>query len=171
MKNVRISNFFIYGDGPERDLLEKYCDERFLSNVYLKGRVEKKYIPYILSKADINILNCTSFGVLKYGGSQNKLFEYLASGHPIITAEATEYSVVRKYNCGIARDFKDALEIKEAILELKNLAPNQLAEMQKSIKATALKYDFRKLTNELIEIIETGREEDEEKDNDTCAAY
>jgi glycosyltransferase involved in cell wall biosynthesis len=148
--------FLIYGDGPERSLLEYYCEERALKNVHIKGRVEKKYIPYILSQADINILNCEKYDVLKYGGSQNKLFEYLASGHPIITAEATKYSVVRKYNCGIAWDFKDAQEIKEAILELKNLEPNQLAEMQKNINTTALKYDFGNLTKELIEIIGTG---------------
>ena len=51
-----------------------------LKNVKFKGKVEKKYIPYILSKSNLNILNYKQADTWKYGGSQNKQFEYLASG-------------------------------------------------------------------------------------------
>ena len=102
-------------------------------------------------------MNCATFDVLKYGGSQNKLFEYLASGHPIITAENSKYSVVKKLNCGIARKFKNASEVKDAILELKNMDEDRKMEMQEALHSAALKYDFRNLTNELIEIIEDQR--------------
>src|SRR5699024_6071980 len=49
-KEKRINNikFYIFGDGPERQTLEKYIEKHNLENIKFKGRVEKKYIPSIL---------------------------------------------------------------------------------------------------------------------------
>ena len=74
--------FLIYGDGNERDYLQKRCQLENINNVIFKGKVNKKYIPYILSNSDLNILNYSYNDIWKYGGSQNKIFEYLAAGKP-----------------------------------------------------------------------------------------
>lgn len=39
----------------KKDMLEDEC-RKYSLNVKFEGRVEKKYIPYILSNADLNIL-------------------------------------------------------------------------------------------------------------------
>ena len=63
---------------------EKYCKDNDISNVIFYGRIEKDKIFYILSHADANILTYKQVNLMKYGGSQSKLFDYLACGKPII---------------------------------------------------------------------------------------
>lgn len=143
-KNVRI---FVYGKG---DLFPELQERsKTLPNVMLKGFVEKKYVPYILSKCNLNILNLKGNGVLKYGGSQNKLFEYLASGNPVISGEISPYSTVNKYGCGISREFETTEEILKAIDELRTKAIDS-----EHIQSIAGEYDFSELTSKLIRILE-----------------
>ena len=54
---ARKIQFLIFGDGTERRRLEEEAVKRGLDNICFKGFVEKKYIPYILSKGDLNVLN------------------------------------------------------------------------------------------------------------------
>ena len=75
--------FIIYGDGPRKEPLEQLALKLRLDNVVFKGRVEKKYIPFILSKSNLNLISGISGNIGAYGVSWNKLFEYMASGKPI----------------------------------------------------------------------------------------
>lgn len=140
--------FFIYGKGELVPKLEDICQKNNYRNVKLKGFVEKKYVPYILSKCDVNILNCKANGILKYGGSQNKLFEYLASGHPIISGEGGPHSVIRSAGCGVSEKFTTAEDFAHAIRQLRdqNIPYTH-------IRAAAKEYDFKNLTVQLLDII------------------
>ena len=76
--------FYIYGDGPDRVYLEKYCTEQHITNVKFKQKwIDLKYVPYVLSKSSLNILNYRRSNITKFGGSQSKSFQYMASGKPI----------------------------------------------------------------------------------------
>ena len=91
---------FIFGDGPDLDKLINICRKRKIDNIHFMGQVNKKIIPNILSKADLNILHYKQTKTWKYGGSQNKLGEYIASGKPIISTIDMNYNPITKYNCG-----------------------------------------------------------------------
>jgi len=101
IKNIR---FYIFGDGPERQYLENYIIENKITNVVFKGKVDKKYIPNILSKSNLNIF-CLEYlpNLFKYGLSPNKMFEYFASGKPVISNVECSYDMLKKYNCGKRR--------------------------------------------------------------------
>lgn len=116
-KKTKLDNVEIlfYGKGELENNINSIKEEHHYDNVKIKGYVDKKYIPYILSKCNLNVLNCASHEILRYGGSQNKLFDYLASGKPIITGDEHKYSIVKNENCGIAKDFKSPDEIVNAI--------------------------------------------------------
>lgn len=93
--------FVIYGEGPDRDGLIKKCKCEDIDNVYFRGYIDKKYIPYVLSKSNLNILNLKQSSTQKYGNSSNKLFEYLASGNPVIAnIDEGNYPIITKYKCG-----------------------------------------------------------------------
>lgn len=66
--------FLIYGNGVEEEHLRNRIKDEKIDNVKLKGYVENKYIPYILSKASVNLLN---YNQDQYnwsrGNSSNKL--------------------------------------------------------------------------------------------------
>lgn len=141
--------FFIYGKGELVPELEARCEKNAYTNVYLKGFVDKKHIPYILSKCDLNILNCKANEILRYGGSQNKLFEYLASGHPIISGEDGNYSIIRNNGCGFSGNFSSTDDIVNAIKNVREM--NIPCE---HIRAVAETFDFKALTKKLIDVIE-----------------
>ncbi|MCS2304976.1 glycosyltransferase [Bacteroides ovatus] len=89
----------IYGDGEDRAFLEHYCEEQQITNVKFKAKwTSPEYVPYILSKADVNALNySTNFG--KYGGSMNKMFLGLASGKPLCCNVGMPYSIILEEGC------------------------------------------------------------------------
>lgn len=151
-KNQTI-RFLIYGSGDEKEMLENRCKEENINNVVFKGRVEKKMIPSILKRSYANILHNSSTSLDKYGQSQNKFFEYLAAGRCVIQTYTTGYSVLEKFNCGFSAVKQDSEEIAEIILEA--CKDNEKAEqMGENARKASYEFDFTKLTNKLIEVIE-----------------
>lgn len=61
MKDLEDTIFLIYGDGDDRESLIQYCKEHNLWNVKFKAKwTDPKYVPFILSKSYLNILNYIS---------------------------------------------------------------------------------------------------------------
>jgi glycosyltransferase involved in cell wall biosynthesis len=97
-------------------------------------------------------------GDLKYGPSFNKMFEYLAAGHPILTTLQTPYSIILSNNCGIMTQDNTAESIENSIRKLIALPQEKLIEMGCNAREAAKKYDFVVLTDMLISVIEKGEE-------------
>jgi len=154
LKSYEDIEFLIYGEGNEVGTLKQRIKEEKITNVKLKGYIEKKNIPYVLSKSSVNLLN---YSQKKYnwsrGNSSNKLFEYMASGKPIISTVKMGYSIIEKYNCGI--EIKDAKpeELAQAILYIKKLTPNEYRKLGENAKKGAKDFDFSVLSNKLTEVI------------------
>lgn len=146
--------FLIFGDGDEKLKLEKVCKQNNINNVIFKGKVEKKFIPYIVNKSDLNILNYSYHPIWKYGGSQNKSFEYLAAGKPIISTITMGYDVIENNNAGISLKNQSAESIGENIIKIFNLSKNDYEKMGSNARKIAEQYDFKILTNKLIRVIE-----------------
>lgn len=147
--------FLIYGEGNEREALEARVKDEQISNVYIKGRVEKKYIPYILRQSHINILQNASTILDKYGQSQNKYFEYMAAGRFIIQTYKTGYNVLERENCGILVENQTPEEIANAIIMVYNMPIEDYQRACEKTRALADEFDFAVLTGKLIEIIES----------------
>lgn len=147
--------FIIFGDGSEREKLESRCRIENITNVVFKGKVDKKHIPYIVSKSNLNILNYSYHEIWKYGGSQNKNFEYLASGRPVLSTITMGYDIIEKYGAGISLRSQSKENIGENIIMIVNMTCKKYLAMSKNARNAAQDYDFKVLTNKLIEIIET----------------
>jgi glycosyltransferase involved in cell wall biosynthesis len=145
--------FLLYGSGDECELLERRCKDEGINNITFKGRVEKKFIPYILKKAYVNILHNSSTSLDKYGQSQNKFFEYLAAGKCIVQTYSTGYSICDRYNCGVSTPVQNAEEIAKVVINVcSNEEENIL--MGENARQAACDFDFKILTNKLIDVIE-----------------
>ena len=151
--NIR---FLIYGDGSELKSLKERIKKDNLNNVRLKGFVEKKYIPYILSKSSVNILNYSQnqFNWSR-GNSSNKLFEYMASGKPIISTVKMGYSIINKYNCGFEIEKCTAKDLADAILKIYHMSKIEYEKISQNAKIGAKDFDFNILTEKLINVIES----------------
>lgn len=145
--------FLIYGSGDEKKILEDRCEVENIKNVIFKDRVEKKLVPSILTKSYANILHNTSTCLDKYGQSQNKFFEYLAAGRCIIQTYKTNYSILEKYNSGVCVNNQNPKEIAETIFEVCN-NNKKFIQMGMNARENAYNFDFTKLTDKLIKVIE-----------------
>ena len=154
LKDQKDIQFLIYGDGNQREELAARVENENLDNVKMKGFVNKKYIPYILSKSSVNLLN---YSQTQYnwsrGNSSNKLFEYMASGKPVISTVKMGYSIIEKYKCGIEIENASSKDLAEAIMYIKNLDRESYGELGINAKSGAEDFDFKVLTKKLIEVI------------------
>lgn len=149
-KNIK---FLIYGEGAEKQYLESYCKESGIENVIFKGFLNKNYIPYVLSKCNLNIVHFDQNRIKKFGASLNKLFEYLASGKPIISDCEFGYDLIKKYNCGTVIDSEEPQKIAEAIIEFSKITKEEYREYCINAKKVAEEYDFKVLTDKLIKLL------------------
>lgn len=156
LKDYPDIQLLIYGAGNQSEMLEQKVQDEDLWNVKMKGYVDKQQIPYILSRSSINILN---YSQTQYnwsrGNSSNKLFEYMASGKPVISTIKMGYSIIDKYKCGIEIENATPKEIAEAVLKIKNLSPANYQKLGDNAKAGAKEFDFNVLTKKLIAVIES----------------
>lgn len=154
LKSMSDIQFLIYGDGSLRNKLEEKVKTEGLENVKIKGYINKKFIPYILSKSSVNLLNYSS---TQYnwtrGCSSNKLFEYLASGKPVISNVKMGYSIVIKYQCGFELENNNPINLKEKILTLRNMHNDQYLEICNNAINAANNFDFKILTSKLVDVV------------------
>lgn len=149
--NIKI---YIYGDGTQRENLENYCLIHNITNVIFKGRVNKKFIPSILNRGDLNLFTAHQTGVIKYGISLNKLFDYLASGKPTLSNVKNKYDILEKYKCGYTVENMNAESLAKGILYFYNMSDKEYSVYEENTKKAAKDYDFIKLTKDLLEIID-----------------
>lgn len=152
-ENVR---FLIFGDGGQLPALEKRVRDEALDCVKIKDFVERKYVPFLLSRSDLNILN---YSQSRYnwtrGNSSNKLFEYMASGKPVLSTVRMGYSLIQRYGCGaeLAEDTPEALA--EEIKRFYRMTPEERERIGKNAEIGVKEFDFDILTEKLIRVIES----------------
>ena len=146
LKDIKDIKFFIYGDGEDRATLEKFCNEKQLNNIIFKQKwVELKFVPYIL--------NYKPSSILRYGGSQSKSFQYMASGKPICANVKMNYCPIEKFNIGIAEEFKDSKEYANAILSFYKMNKKEYTTICSNARKASENYDYELLTTRYIELI------------------
>ena len=148
--------FLVYGDGSQLAELQERVRNEQLDHVKMKGFVNRQYVPYILSKSSINMLN---YAQNQYnwtrGNSSNKLFEYMASGKPIISTVHMGYSIIKRYNCGVELDEDTPEALAEQIMRFHDMNSEERNQIGKNARNRANDFDFSVLTQKLIKVIES----------------
>ena len=138
-KNLKV---LIFGDGTERAMLEEKVRKEGIDNVVFKNKwIEPKYVPYVLSKASINVLNYGK-GFGRYGGSMNKMFMAIACGKPILCNIGMAYSPIKDYQLGIDRAIENPEDYASAIEELLNLSEKERCELFDRSQNAAQQFDI-----------------------------
>ncbi len=144
----------IWGGGDELEALKQRVLEENITNVLFNGSVDKKYVPYILSRADVNLSHYSYSEINRYGTSRNKMFEYLASNKPVISTEWDNYELIKKYFCGVSMQCDSMEEIASLINQMYNIDDATKKIMATNAREAAKQYDFKVLTRKLIDIVE-----------------
>lgn len=153
IKNPQIK-FLIWGSGNEQSMLEQRLVDENITNVTFKGRVEKKYIPYIVSNADLNLVHSSPTSVAVYGPSLNKLFEYLAAERPVLVDYPINYNPVITFAAGTDISDPTAKNIASEIERYTGMSSEEIVTFCENAKRASQEFDFKNLTKKLINVIE-----------------
>lgn len=155
LKKHSAIRFIIYGDGNQFEMLRQRIIDEGLTNVKMKGYIEKRFIPYILSRSSVNILNYSqSLYNWSRGNSSNKLFEYMASGKPVISTVKMGYCILDNYSCGLSIAEPTPSELARKILTIHDMPETDYREMGRNGREAVKNFDFKVLTQKLINVIE-----------------
>ncbi len=113
--------FAFIGDGQKRGMLEGMVRDYGLKNVGFFGLQPLETIPYFLQAADVLVHSMKDVPVTK-GSLPSKLFEYMASGKPIIYGSSGGEAIEELEKAGGALAFKadDPDRLCELILKLRS---------------------------------------------------
>lgn len=155
LKDYPNVKFLVFGTGNELEIMKQRVINEGIDNVKMKGFIDKKYVPYILSKSSVNILN---YSQIKYnwtrGNSSNKLFEYMASGKPIISTVQMGYCILEKYQCGLSLVKNSPEELAKTILTVYSMPKDEYNRLCHNAANGAKNFDYTILTNKLIGVVE-----------------
>ena len=156
-KNVKDSRikFLIWGDGDERAALEQRVREEHIGNVLFKGRVEKKYVPSIVSRADVNFAHNTPTPMFRFGISFNKLFDYFAAGQPILCDFPCSYNPAIVRHAGMEVSEVQPQRVAAAVDCMAARPETDRQVMGANARRAAEEYDFKRLTEKLVSVIES----------------
>lgn len=154
LRDTRV-RLLIWGGGDELEALRRRVTDEGIGNVVFKGRVEKQYVPSLISRADVNLIHWEETPITRFGISANKLFEYLAAGKPIFSTVHIPYSVPERARCGTEADSFTPRDIAAGIEHLAALPADERTAMGERARAAAAEFDFAALTDKLIELMET----------------
>ena len=157
LQDLEYYRFFIYGDGADREDLEKKVKDEKITNVVFK----EKQIPlcecaWVVSKANVNIMNYQKgFGYM--GVSSGKMFQYLAAGKPIVCNVNIAYDdVITDNHLGICRDIETPEAFAQTIRDVAEQSRASYDAMCERVRKTAERFDYKKLAAEEIEVIEAA---------------
>lgn len=149
--------FFIYGDGSDRDRLEEYTAKHHIANVHFK----EKHIPlcevaWVVSQATVNVMTYEKgFGYM--GVSSGKLFQYLAAGKPIVCNIDIKYDdVITDHHLGVARDMDSAADLAAEIKLLAEQPQTEYDAMCQRVRHTAERFDYQELAAQELRVIESA---------------
>ena len=145
--------FLLFGGGYLEEDLKKYCRDHEITNVLFKGKVNKKYIPGILSRGNLNIMTGISDRVTDYGLSMNKMFDYMASGKPVVSNIRTNYDILEETRCGVSIKAGSAREMADAVYRFYQMDAGTYDRYCSSAQESVKQYDFEHLTEELERIL------------------
>ncbi len=151
--NPRI-RFLVFGSGEELETLRERVKMEKIGNVVFKGRVNKQFIPSVDNKADLILVHWEMNPLLRVGESFNKAFESFAAGKPVFYTVRPGYSIVERYHCGMITEGFTPKDIAEGIEAMVTISDKEKTELAANARKASEVYDFKKLTQRLIEIIE-----------------
>jgi glycosyltransferase involved in cell wall biosynthesis len=124
-RGVRDIALVLVGDGPDKQRCERLAGGLGLrdDNVLFAPPVPKREVPALLEALDVTLFPLRDVPVFRYGLSSNKLFDYLASGRPVVCATAPGDNPVRASGGGICVPPEVPEAVADALGELAEAGP------------------------------------------------
>jgi glycosyltransferase involved in cell wall biosynthesis len=154
-KGVNQLRFVFVGDGPAKNELVRYAEKKLLSNVEFRRPVPKSELFAVMGEADAFVFNLEDLP-FNYGVSSNKLFDYLASGRPVLFAGNTANNPVTESGAGFGVPARSPEQLADAVIRLIALTPaERIAMGENGLAFMRAKHDIRLLAAAFETVVST----------------
>lgn len=145
----------LVGDGDEKPRLQAMAQERGLTNVRFLPPIPRMNTPALLRAADVFLLP-NRRGKFYTMNLPNKLFDFLASGQPIVVAGRGESgNLVHRAGAGRVVPAEDGAAMAEAVIELAGLGDAERSAMGESGRRYVVEhYNRDKVSQIFLDILE-----------------
>lgn len=121
--------FVLVGSGVEKERLVKRAEEEQIENVLFLPPVPKKSVPELLWYFDCSYIGAMPSPLYRFGVCQNKMYDSMMAGKPILFAVDVSCSPVEEFECGIIVKSSQAKGIAENIEKIFHMPEERRREM------------------------------------------
>ncbi len=155
-------HFIIVGDGVKKKECIRESETLGLSNIEFRNSVPKSEVPELQKEADILIAAVLDSDAYQFGHNLNKLYDYFASGRPVILSGKIPNDDVADAGAGFSVAPENPVAMAEALEKYQGMSPLERMEMGRRARCHAeQKFDAKKLArlmeNLLTEAVEIKR--------------
>jgi glycosyltransferase involved in cell wall biosynthesis len=142
--------FIIVGDGVKRAECEREASLLGLSNIEFRNSVAKQDVPELQLGADIFIACVTNSEAYRFGLNLNKLYDYFASGRPVIFSGRAPKDPVTDSGAGFSIPPESPEAMVEALEKYLDMSPEVRIELGKKAHQYAVtEFDVEKLADRM----------------------
>jgi len=146
-------HFFLIGNGPEKEKLIKKAQEKAIDNITFLDSVPKSQIPSILQQSDLLMFCLRHLGIYKYGISPNKMYDYLASGKPVIMSGDAINDVIHEAGAGITVESENPEALAEGIIKIQKMSLEERQKLGANGRIYVEKYHSTRVLGDILEKI------------------
>ncbi len=134
--NVRVA---VVGRGETEERLKKKADDlRLQGSIRFFGQVSRKQALSLLSQVDVGFVSLKPSGVFQFGISPNKIYDYMLTGIPIISAISSGNDIVADARCGFSIKSNDPVDVANCIVKMSQMSRSARLEMGQAGRRYAL---------------------------------
>jgi len=137
--------FLIIGEGEEKECIEQFRSDNMINNLYLLPFQDSKWVPYIISAADVCVVPLSSEPIYETT-IPTKFFDYLASNKPQIGICGGELEeLIRINKIGLTVKDGETDKLVEVVLSLSN-SPSLIDSMILNSKELLINFTLDRLS-------------------------
>jgi glycosyltransferase involved in cell wall biosynthesis len=142
--------FVLVGDGVKRPECRQEASLHVLSNIEFRDPIPKSEVPRVQMEADILIAAVLDSAAYRFGLNLNKMFDYLASGRPVIFSGNAPNDPVAESGAGFSIPPEDPEAMAGALQKLLEMSPAERIELGKRGRCyVENEFDIKKLTDRM----------------------
>lgn len=155
-KLLKSQNIYLIliGDGNKKLYLQEYAKINNIQNITFFDTVPKEIIPELIKQFDVLYIGLNKLPVFEYGISPNKIFDYMMSGRPIISAIESKFNPVDIAGCGFTVKPQNPQELANVIIQISKKSKNELDIIGAAGRKFVMKHhSYNKIANSFLNFI------------------
>lgn len=153
-RGINSYRFVIVGSGRQRSDCENEAKGLRIRNVEFRDSVPKNEIPQLQMSADILIASVKNTPVYQFGINSNKMYDYLASGRPVIFSGNAPNDPIAESGAGFSIPPEDPDAMAEALEKYLTMSPSERIDMgRRGRHYVENEFDIRKLADRMESLL------------------